>query len=195
MELVLARKILAANALDDEGSFYGPPTNLSLGTGLIISDVTFPFFNREKSCFAVVKGSAYILSHECDLDAENDKILGGYCLICPLLPIESLVKSALSANLSQNDISAFLGNVAARRVSRFIYLPPLESAPIGAVLNLNQITSTTIENIQIDNALSAVSRYGLETIDMGLENHLRRAKSEALPLTDAPIRKRRSIIR
>lgn len=193
MELGLARKILATNALDDEGSFYGPAVGLSLGTGLIISDVPIPIFNREQGRFSVAAATVYILSHECDLDPENDKVLGGYCLVCPLLPIEEMVSSAVAANLSQNEISAFLGNLAARRVSRFVYLPPVEGASMGAVLNLNQITSTALSTIDVKKAVIAVSRYGLEAIDMGLENHLRRAKSEALPLTMAPLRKSRSV--
>jgi hypothetical protein len=193
MELGLARKILASNALDDEGSFYGPPDGLSLGTGLIVADVPIPYFNRGTDRFTVAAATVYILSHECDLDPENDKVLGGYCLVCPLLPIEQMVASAVAASLSQNEISAFLGNIAARRVSRFVYLPPLQGAAMGAVLNLNQITSTALSTIDVNNAVSAVSRYGLETIDMGLENHLRRAKSESLPLTMAPLRKGRTL--
>lgn len=193
MQVAQARKILAENALDDEGSFYGPAGSLSLGTGLIISDVTFPYFNRSDHRFMVAKGAAYILSHECDLDPKNNKILGGYCLICPLLQIEDLISSAVSAQVAQNDISSFLGYLASRRISRFVYLPPLADHPYGAALNLNQITSTSIQLIDCNNALTAVSAYGLATIDMALDNHLRRAKSEALPLSQAPLRKSRSI--
>jgi hypothetical protein len=193
MEIAQARKVLAANALDDEGSFYGPAGTLSLGAGLIISEVQFPYFNRVQGRFVVSTGAIYVLSHECDLDAENDKVLGGYCLICPLIQITDLIASAESADLSQNDISAFLGNLAARRISRFVYLPPLTDFPFGAALNLNQITSTAIELMSRDNVLTAVSTFGLTTIDMALDNHLRRAKSEALPLAGAPLRKHRSI--
>jgi len=191
--LLSPEKILADNALDDEGSFYGPPTGLSLGTGLIVGEVVFPYFDREQQRFVVASGTAYILSHECDLDPANDKVLGGYCLICPLLPIDDLIGSASAANLSQNDMSAFLGNLAARRISRFVYLPPLAGFASGAVLNLNQITSTSLETMQLKNAVAAVSVHGLLTIDMALENHLRRAKAEALPLTGAALRKGNTI--
>ena len=193
MNLDQARTILASSALDDEGSFYGRPDGLSLGTGLILAKVIFPFYNREDQRFIVGSGTAYILSHECDLDPQNDKVFGGYCLICPLLPIADLIQSAISAQLSQNDISAFLGNVASRRVSRFVYLPPLPNFSHGAVLNLNQITSTALDQIDIKNVVIALSAYGLNTIDMALENHLRRAKSEALPLARASLRKGSSI--
>lgn len=193
MELALARSILATNALDDEGSFYGPANGLSLGTGLIVSEVPFPYFNRSDGRFVVASGTVYVLSHECDLDPENDKVLGGYCLICPLLPVSDLIGSATAADLSQNQVSAFLGNLAARRISRFVYLPPLVTFEHGAVLNLNQITSTSLTTMSNDHALAAVSVYGLNTIDMALENHLRRAKSEALPLAGAALRKGHSI--
>lgn len=194
MEAALARKILATNALDDPGSFYGPADGLSIGAGLIISEVAFPYYNRTEKRFVVGSGSVYVLSHECDLDPENDKVLGGYCLVCPLLHVDELVKSALAASLSQNQVSAFLGNLAARKVSRFVYLPPLMAFEGGAVLNLNQITSTSLETMEGREPLIAVSAYGLVTIDMALENHLRRAKSEALPLTGAALRKGNSIL-
>lgn len=190
----LARAVLNKNALDDEGSFYGPRGDLSLGTGLLVRDVPFPIFDRTADRFSVVEGAVYVLSHECDLDPENDKVLGGYCLICPLLPISDLVQSAKNSGLSQNQISAFLGNIAARKVSRFIYLPPFENFEIGAVMNLNQITSTSLTKISKDNIITAISAFGLTTIDMALENHLRRAKSEALPLTRAALRRGTSII-
>jgi hypothetical protein len=194
MDLQRARQIVGASALDDPGSFYGSPDGLALGTGLLIHGVEYPFFDPDRNRFSVRSGLIYVLSHECDLEPTNTRFLNGAGLICPILPVEAVLREAEGARVSEDDLAAFLGNVAARRVARCVYMPPLaEWLPDGGLLNLNLIASTTVDLLNAGQRVAAVSVFGLRAIDAALEQHLRREKAEPLPLSAATLRRPSSI--
>jgi hypothetical protein len=194
MDLQRARQIVGASALDDPGSFYGSPEGLALGTGLIINGVDYPFFDPERERFSVRAGLVYVLSHECDLEPTNTRFLNGAALVCPILPLASALREAETAMVAQDDLAAFLGNVAARRVARCVYMPPLAGhLPDGGLLNLNLIASTTVDLLNAGERVAAVSVFGLRAIDAALEQHLRREKAEPLPLASATLRRPSSI--
>jgi hypothetical protein len=194
MELVRAREIIDANALDDSGSFYGSPAEMSLGLGLLIDNVEFPIFNEETNRFSVQAGLVYILSHECDLDPANSRFLNGIALVSPILQLEAVLKDADARGVPEGDLRAFLGNVATRKIARCVYLPPLaDKIPNGGLLNLNLLASTSVGRLEAGERVAAITVPALYTIQEALSEHLLREKSETLPLAGVPWRRSRSI--
>lgn len=194
MEVQRARDILRSLSLDDEGSFYGSPRGLSLGSGLLFRDVTFPLFDPEAGRFRAQSGLVSVLSHECDLDPANDRFLNGMALICVALPLATVVETASAQNIPDDELGALLGNVARRRTPRCVYFPPHpEFLPDGGLLNLNLIASTDKSELSEDKCAAALSAQAYRTVIAALEQHLTRPKAEILPFTDAPIGRGRSI--
>lgn len=53
---------------------------------------------------------------------------------------------------------------------------------------LNQMTSTPVARLHQGARVCTLTAIGVQTVDMALDNHLRRPKSDMLPLEDAAIR-------
>lgn len=194
MEVQRAREILRSLSLDDEGSFYGSPRGLSLGSGLIYRDVTFPLFHQEERRFRAQSGLVCVFSHECDVDPANDRFLNGMVLVCVILPLSAVVDTAAATSLPDDELGAFLGNVARRRTPRCVYFPGHpEFLPDGGLLNLNLIASTDRSELEDSKCVAALSAHAYRAVTAALEQHLTRPKAEILPFTDAPIGKGRSI--
>lgn len=196
MDVAQAHAIVAAAARDEAGTFYGPPADLALGAGLILSNVEFPSYQPDEDRFVVWAGPVLVLSHECDLDQDNQRLLNDLALICPIRSLEALVEIAEGAGYSSNALTTFLGNLASRRVSRAVYFPPLPVAlPYGGFIYLNQLTHTSVKRLSADDAekIAALSAYAMQSVDYGLQEHLFRDKSDRLPLHSAALRRGISI--
>ena len=196
MDIAQAHSVVAAAARDDAGSFYGSVAGLALGAGLVVANVEFPAYQPNEDRFVVWAGLVLVLSHECDLDQDNQRLLNDLALICPVRKLEALVDVAAEAGYDDAALTAFLGNLASRRVSRAIYLPPLpDQLPYGGFVYLNQFTHTSVKRLMADEAkpVIALSAYAMQSVDYALMGHLLRNKSDQLPLTRAPLRRGISI--
>lgn len=194
MEVQRAQEILRSLSLDDEGSFYGSSRGLSLGSGLIYRDVTFPLFDQEAKRFRAQSGLVCVLSHECDVEPANDRFLNGMVLVCVVLPLKTIVETAAASNLRDDELGAFLGNVARRRTPRCVYFPfHREFLPDGGLLNLNLVASTDRSELDESKCVAALSAQAYRTVTAALEQHLTRPKAEVLPFSDVPIGKGRTI--
>lgn len=194
MEVRRAQEILRSLSLDDEGSFYGSPRGLSLGSGLIYRDVTFPLFDQEAARFSAQSGLVCVLSHECDVDPANDRFLNGMVLVCVILPLAAVVEEAIARQLADDELGAFLGNVARRRTPRCVYFPSHpEFLPDGGLLNLNLVASTERSQLLEANCVAALSAHAYRTVTTALEQHLTRPKAEILPFSDTPIGRGRTV--
>lgn len=196
MDVAQAHSIVAAAARDDAGTFYGPSAGLALGAGLILSNVEFPAYQPNEDRFVAWAGLVLVLSHECDLDQDNQRLLNNLALICPVRRLEALVEMAAEAGYSDNALTTFLGNLASRRVSRAMYLPPLpEALPYGGFIYLNQFTHTSVKRLSANDAetVTALSAYAMQSVDYVLLEHLFRDKADQLPLTFAALRRGISI--
>ncbi len=172
----------------DVAAFYGSAKGLSLGVGLIYDGVVYPLFNEEEGLFDTVRGLAYVLTHECDIDQLNDRHFNEYVLICPIIKFEEFAKE-LSESESVSYSFGFISDVAKNNVYRMQYFPPVpqhlvtDKLSYGGILHLNQICCTHIsvfrdsESVQ----LCALSTYGLQIVDYKVQNHLFRPKAEFLP--------------
>ena len=190
-----ANRILTARAFDYSHTYYGNYDGLALGAGLIVDKVEIAFFDSKVDRFAVISGPVLVLSHECDIDRANERLFNDMVLVCPILSIEPMLVDAGAANIPDTYIGAFLGNLAGRAVSRAVYMPPIADLfPIGGLMYLNRMTSTALARLEAGQRVCAVSAHGLTTIDYALENHLRRPKSDRLPLASVALRKSTTIV-
>jgi hypothetical protein len=196
VDVAQAHSIVAAAARDDAGAFYGSSAGLTLGAGLILSNVEFPAYQPDEDRFIVWAGPVLILSHECDLDQNNQRLLNDLAIICPVRQLEALVEMAGQAGYSDNALTTFLGNLASRRVSRAVYFPPFPDAlPHGGFIYLNQFTHTSVKRLSAEGSekIGALSAYAMQSVDYVLKEHLFREKADRLPLHSAAMRRSISI--
>ena len=167
----------------DVGSFYAPGTTLGLGKGLLMREAIFAQFDDDTGLYRTAQGAAYVLTHECDVDEENDRVFNADILVCPLIPLEAVV-DALREDLNADQLVSFCANLGARNISRLVYLPPFDGCQFGGVMALNQITNATTDALRDRAAvICAVTAHGLAQIEYALENHLLRPKADRLALS------------
>ena len=171
----------------DRGRFYGSAEGLDLGVGLVYRNAVFPTFNEEARAYDTLAGYAYIMSHECDVDQNNQRHFNDEVLAIPVLPFDDFVNSYLNEH-SEGALFAFIDNLAKDEVSRVIYIPsPSQYAagelPKGGVLYLNSISPSPVSHFGNGGATAvcALSTYGLQIVDYKLQHHFLRPKAQRLP--------------
>lgn len=176
-----AYRRVAASSTINHGRFYSPGGEVGLGKGKLYETVAYPFFDLENRIFQTVEGMVYVLTHECDVDLDNQRIFNEDVLICPIIPLEHIVEAYREA-LSRMQLESFLTNLGARNISRVVYLPPYSGLDYGGVMYLNHITNTHISSFSQTTVTSvcAVTAFGLTQIEYALENHLLRPKTDRL---------------
>jgi hypothetical protein len=182
MDIEDAYSAVVNNLTIDVGKFYAPGDSLSLGKGIFYSGVLYPIYDEDQEIYITAQGLVYILTHECDVDPDNERLFNDDLLICPVIPFEHLIES-LQVDLSEASLGGFLGNLATRRIYRLIYIPPCpQELPYGGVMYLNHITNTHVsafERVGVKR-LAALTGYGLGIVEPVIENHLLRPKAERL---------------
>ena len=184
MKVEEAIKYVLESSTIDVGRFYSSGENIAVGRGKLYNSVVYPIFDSEKGIFLTVEGLGYVLTHECDVDENNNKLFNTDVLICPIMPLQDIVEE-LEQEHNRVQLVSFLTNLGARNISRLIYLPTLgEHLAYGGVLYLNQITNTPVGFFHNGQARSigVVTGYGLTIIDNSIENHLLRPKADRLAL-------------
>lgn len=179
-----ALKLVLGSSLVDVGRFYFAGKNLAVGRGVLYDTIYFPLFDLDTGVFLTLEGQGYVLTHECDIDQNNNKLFNTDVLICPIIPLQDVVEE-LKQELTQAQLISFLTNLGARNISRLVYLPTLgDSLAYGGVLYLNQITNVPVSLFHDGNAhaIGAVTGYGLTVVDSSIENHLLRPKADRLAL-------------
>jgi len=182
MQVEEALHCVLANLRTDIGRFFATGEGLSLGKGKFYNSLIFPLFDDASQAFMTVAGIGYVLTHECDVDQQNNRTFNDDVLICPVIPFQDLVET-LKQELPRDQLMAFLGNLGARNIHRLIYIPSLgEKLAYGGVLYLNQITNTPVSVFSNGEATSigALTGYSLTIVEYAIENHLLRPKVERL---------------
>lgn len=176
----LIRKHFRYNA----GAFYGSAQELSVGVGLIYQGVRVPEFDCDQRVFATYERPVYVLTHECDVDQNNDRHFNESVIVCPVTPIGALADSFAQFG-SASHFFGLLPDIAADKVFRVFLLPPGMPEPLtqGAILELNALCSTHISEFRQDRVtpLCALSEYAQGILDRKLLNHLLRPKADSLP--------------
>lgn len=184
MKVEEAVKHVLGSSTVDVGRFYFSGKSLSVGRGMLYGSIIFPLFDSNTGVFLTVEGQGYVLTHECDVNENNNKLFNTDVLICPIIPLPDVIEE-LAQELSQAQLISFLTNLGARNISRLVYLPTLASSlEYGGVLYLNQITNTPVNLFHNGNAhsIGALTGYGLTVVDYSIENHLLRPKADRLAL-------------
>lgn len=183
MEAQKAFGFATANSPPASDRFYGPVGEAAIGAGLMLNNVEYPTYITQNDDFGVLRGLVLVLTHECDLDPDNSRIMNDAAIICPVIPLEAFAES-LEALLGDEDAAVLLGNITARYVNRLVYLPVIpEVLPYGGYLYLNMLTNTHYSKLTDGEvqAICMMSGDGLREIDHALERHLRRPKADRVP--------------
>lgn len=178
------------NASRTSGAWYGAAAGLAPGAGLIFGGIPHPLFNPTEGRYQVTSGPVLILTHECDIDQENERAMNTGFLVVPLILIGAFADT-LAAEGRQDVARDLARNIAANKVHRLMYLPPpnellrVPDIPLGAFIYFNSITHADARHLTIDGArpICALSEMGLEVLDTRLKNHLFRPKAEQLART------------
>lgn len=182
MNIDEAIKYVLGNSTVNVGRFYASGENIALGRGKLYDTIVYPIFDSHKGVFLTVEGLGYVLTHECDVDENNNRLFNTDVLICPIIPLMDIVEE-LKQELTRDQLVSFLTNLGARNISRLVYLPTLGSQlEYGGVLYLNQITNAPASCFHERHAhsIGVVTGYGLTIVDHSIENHLLRPKADRL---------------
>lgn len=177
-----AHEVIARALSIEVGRFYSQGHHLSLGVGKIYSGIRFPIYDVTACIFDTAEGVALVLTHECDIDAGNDRPFNDFLLVCPVIRFEVFVDD-FSRKLGDERLRNFLVELGRRTISRVAYIPwGLDDLPYGGLLYLNQISSTHVSAFGLTGVkvCGAATAYALIHIDHALTNHLLRPKAERL---------------
>lgn len=165
--------------------FWASPQGLSLGAGLVYSDITYPLLDIQKGLYDTVSGMILVLTHECDIDKTNDRYFNEELIICPILPFGDFIENYIEEISNDNFKNSFLPALSKGDINRVMYVPSIETEalPHGGLIYFNQLCSTHITMFDGKTPIAATSALGLQQIDIKMRNHLFRPKSEELPLT------------
>lgn len=172
-----------ANSPPSHARFYGDVGDAGVGAGMLLANVEYPTYLADNDTFAVVRGLVVVLTHECDLDQDNERLLNDSALICPVIPLEQFVEGVSEA-VGDELAAQFIGNITARYVNRVMYIPMIPNVlPLGGYLYFNLLTNTSFSRVTENGAESVamLSVDGLLELDLSLEQHLRRPKSDRIP--------------
>lgn len=165
------------------GSFFGSPDEIELGAGLIFENVRYPRYVPDSEVFATVEGLIYIVSHECDVNINNNRPFNDDIAIVPIIPFENFVEDFLNVAVPDGNQQSLLQNLIHNNISRLFYLPPFPNRRFSGVIFFNQIASTklsAIKNSRVSRTIS-LSELGRRRLDYMLLNHFFRP-TQPLPL-------------
>ena len=184
VDIARATKLAIDSFPFNQGAFYGSAAGLATGVGLILDGVAYPLFDENEQLFDTVAGVVYVLTHECDLDAANNRSFNEYALICPIICFREFALE-FATNHSEAALFGFIPDLASNRIFRAAFIPPIDRVilPHGGILYLNQICSTHVMSFKtgISRPVCALSQYAQQIIDYKLVNHLFRPKADQLP--------------
>lgn len=183
MQARAAFDIATANPSPSAERFYGAIKDAAVGAGMLINDVEYPAYVIEENRFGVRRGLVLVLTHECDLEQANARVLNDAAIICPVIPLEAFAET-LGEVLPDNVAGQFLSQVTARNVNRVMYIPVIaDILPMGGYLYLNLLSHTHLSKLVGDavTPICMTSPDGLREIDLALERHLRRPKDDRMP--------------
>lgn len=183
-----AYEIASAYPAPGRDRFYGGIGDAALGAGVILRNVEYPLYVIEEGTFGRFSSIAMVLTHECDLDQENERVLNDIALVCPIIDLESFT-ARLNAVLDCANASRFIANVSARYINRLLYLPIIpDHLPLGGYLYLNLLTNTHLSKLATAEPVCMLSGDGFRELDFALERHFLRPKADRVPFeVDAPL--------
>lgn len=136
------------DAHSDYSRFYGQPLELDWGVGVLGRNLTYPLFDSASADFILAEGVAYVVSHECDIDQENDRPFNNAVLVCPVIPFEAALDH-LNSHRTPSQVRGFIDALSNNTVDRVIYIPALPDAlPWGGLLYFNAMSHTDVSEVE-----------------------------------------------
>jgi hypothetical protein len=80
------------NASRTSGAWYGAARELAPGVGVIFKGIPYPLFNRDDRRYHVISGLVLILTHECDIEQQNQRAMNTSFLIAPLIQMSAFAE-------------------------------------------------------------------------------------------------------
>ncbi|MFZ2170656.1 MAG: hypothetical protein WAW61_13595 [Methylococcaceae bacterium] len=129
----------------DTGKFYSPGEHVALGVGKIYKNIRYPVYDEEENIFNTASGLVFVLTHECDIDGNNNRLFNTEILINPIIDFTRFIEEQAKFG-DDNSLKGFISSLSEGKVSRVIYLPPItkEYLPYGGLMYLNHICSTNV---------------------------------------------------
>ncbi|MDR6135724.1 hypothetical protein QE361_002719 [Sphingomonas sp. SORGH_AS802] len=167
------------------GQFYGPVGSLSFGAGVIVENLAYPVYVPNAGAYGTRLGTALVLSHECDIDPDNIRPFNSNVLVAPIIKLGDYISQA-AATYSHIETKSFLLNVASGKTTRLFFLPRFGSSTSslyqGGLIDLNFLASCGVGALVKSTKVCALSGFALTTLDIAIQNHLIRQKSEKPPM-------------
>lgn len=181
----LARACEEALPHSKAGQFYGPIGDMAFGTGVIVTDLPYPVFLPNAGAYGTRRGTALIMSHECDIDPDNVRPFNDNALVAPVIGLRTYVENV--AHLySADETRSFILAVAKGLTTRLLFLPRFgdSSCPLyyGGLIDLNFMTSCGVKALSEASKICALSGAAISIVDVALQNHLIRPKADTPPL-------------
>jgi hypothetical protein len=171
----------------DPARFYGPATKLPLEAGVLVRDCIIAMPDSAEVRFQTGVGLALVLTHECDVDQNNERFFNNLLLVCPIIQLDHFCAEC-EEDGGTGAWGGILPAIARDDVYRAMYLPPLPpqwSCPEmegGGILYLNHISTCRVQWLgnMPQQAICSLSARGLYRFDLKLQNHLFREKATDL---------------
>ena len=171
----------------DPARFYGSAATLPLGAGMLVRDCIIATPHPSETRFETGVGLGLVLTHECDIDPDNQRCFNDLLLVCPIIPLD-IFCAQHEQDEGAGSWGGILEQIASQNVYRAMYLPPMHgslSCPEmegGGIIYLNHISTSAVRWITnaAAQAVCSLSAEGLRTFDAKLYNHLFRPKAAEL---------------
>lgn len=165
----------------DPSRFYGTGTGLPLGVGMLVRDCVIAQPHSTETRYETGLGLALILTHECDIDENNERYFNDLILVCPVIPLDIFCE-ACDEEEGSGSWGGILPHIAGDNVFRAMYLPPVrdcEEMEGGGIIYLNHMSSCRVQWMSNDagKVICSLSALGLRAFDAKLQNHLLRPKA------------------
>jgi hypothetical protein len=156
--------------------------------GLIYSGIDYAAFDLESTLFDTRTGLVLVLTHECDVDQNNQREYNDFVLVAPVIPSLMIIQSLKEARSEVYARRAAI-DLVNNSVSRVFFLPPIPAhvsdttLEYGGFVFMNQISHSHVSAFSRPNAEArcALSETGLRAFDAKLQHHLLRPKEQPLP--------------
>jgi hypothetical protein len=185
-----ALKVCLENLGTDPARFYGPASALPLGAGMLLRECIVAIPHPDEVRFETGVGLGLVLTHECDIDQNNERHFNDLFLVCPVIPLD-IFCARCEREEGVGSWGGILPQIANHSVHRAMYLPPMHNWQIcpemegGGIIYLNHISSCAVRWITdpASQAISSLTAEGLRAFDAKLYNHLFRPKVAQLLFT------------
>jgi hypothetical protein len=168
----------------DPGIFYGD-ASLPLGAGLLLRRCPYALGDDSDLKFKTALGFALVLTHECDVDPDNERMFNDIVLVLPIIPLEQFCQQ-MEKERGVGSWGGILEKIAENVVFRVMYIPPVPqhlghgTLGHGGILYFNTISHAPIKwfDKYSTKSLCSLSAPGQRALDYRLENHLFRPKAD-----------------